>query len=70
MGTKGPVGPALRKETKEWFATHTIQDVREIAEDLENAGEDVGELVDAINELEILVNEDGSRARSKPRAHA
>ncbi|OGS66650.1 MAG: hypothetical protein A3K59_10215 [Euryarchaeota archaeon RBG_19FT_COMBO_69_17] len=60
----------LRKETREWLATHTLEDIRGIAADLENAGEDVGELVDAINELEILVNEDGSRARSKPRAHA
>jgi hypothetical protein len=67
MPKKGPLDPIkMRKETREWLASHTLEDVRGIARDLENAGEDVSELVDAINALEALVQEDGSRSR--PRA--
>jgi hypothetical protein len=65
MGTKGPPGAALRKDTREWFATHTIQDVREIAADLENAGEDVHELLETLDELERYVADTGTRARAK-----
>ncbi len=53
----------MRKETREWLAAHTLEDVRGIARDLENAGEDVSELVDAINELETLVNAGPGRSR-------
>ncbi len=60
---KGPADPfKLRKETREWLQTHTLQDVRGVAKDLENAGEDVSDLVDAINELEALVNQGPTRA--------
>jgi hypothetical protein len=53
---KGPLDPIkMRKETRDWLAAHTLEDVKGIAHDLENAGEDVSELVDAINELEALV---------------
>lgn len=45
----------MRRETCEWLEEHTIHDVRAIAKDLENAGEDVSELVDAINDLEAVV---------------
>ena len=59
---KGPLDPIkMRKETREWLAAHTLEDVRGIARDLENAGEDVSELVGAINELEELVNAGPSR---------
>ncbi len=61
---KGPLSPMkMRKETREWLAVHTLEDVRGIARDLENAGEDVSELVDAINELEALVNTAPGRSR-------
>ncbi len=64
MSKKGPVDPVkMRKETREWLAAHTLEDVRGIARDLENAGEDVSDLVDAINELEDLVNAGPSRSR-------
>ncbi len=53
----------MRKETREWLAEHTLEDVRGIARDLENAGEDVSELVDAINELEALVSTGPGRSR-------
>jgi hypothetical protein len=64
MAKKGPIDPIkLRKETAEWLEAHTLADVRGIARDLENAGEDVSELVDAINELDALVNESTNRMR-------
>ena len=56
----------LRKETREWLATRTIPNVREVARDLENAGEDVHDLMAAIDELESLVR----GARTKPRKRA
>ncbi len=61
---KGPLDPIkMRKETREWLAAHTLEDVRGVARELENAGEDIGELVDAINELEALVNAGPSRSK-------
>ncbi len=64
MPKKGPLDPIkMRQETREWLAAHTLEDVRGIARDLENAGEDVSELVDAINELDALVNESTTRMR-------
>lgn len=62
----GPLG--LRKETQKWFATHTIQDVREIATDLENAGEDVTDLLDALTELERFVTENRSAQGARRKA--
>lgn len=58
MAEAGPkrVGPAkLRKETRDWLANKTIPNVREIARDLENSGEDVKDLLAAIDELEQLL---------------
>ena len=64
MAKKGPIDPIkLRKETRDWLEEHTIKEVRGIARDLENAGEDVRELVDAINELDAVVNESTTRIR-------
>lgn len=58
MAKKGTIDAIkMRKETREWLSEHTLTDVRGIARDLENAGEDVSELVEAINELDALVNE-------------
>lgn len=63
MPKKGPIDPIkMRRETREWLVTHTLEDVRTVARDLENAGEDVSELVDAINELDALVNRDAPRS--------
>ena len=53
----------LRKETRDWLANKTIPNVREIARDLENAGEDVRDLFKAIDELETLLRK-GTPARS------
>ena len=41
----------------EWLSTHTLQDVRELAQELSDQGEDVKELVSAVNELEHLLEE-------------
>jgi len=61
---KGPIDPIkMRKETRDWLADHTLVEVRGIVRDLENAGEDVSELVEAINELDALVNESTSQLR-------
>ncbi len=69
MVSKSTVDPVqLRKDTREWLTTHTIEDVREIATTLENAGEDVTELWKAIDDLEAVVNAEPSGAEH--RAHA
>jgi hypothetical protein len=60
MALRGPgkAAPAkLRKETREWLTKKTIPNVREIARDLENAGEDVRDLIAAIDELETILRE-------------
>lgn len=67
MPKKGPLDPIkMRKETREWLAAHTLEDVRGVARELENAGEDVSELVGAINELEALVNAGPAHGRREP----
>jgi len=50
----------LRKETRDWLTEKTIPTVREIARDLESAGEDVRDLIEAIDELEMILR-DGPR---------
>ena len=50
----------LRKETREWLTEKTIPNVRAIAKHLENAGEDVRDLVAAIDEL-VAILRDGPR---------
>jgi len=62
-----PLAPMeLRKETREWLAHKTIPNVREIARDLENAGEDVRDLVKAIDELEGLVRKGAPTRSARP----
>ena len=64
MPKKGPIDPVkMRKQTRDWLAEHTLVEVRGIVRDLENAGEDVSELVEAINALDALVNESTSELR-------
>lgn len=58
---------ALRKETRDWLASGTVEDVRAIAKDLENAGEDVAALRAALSELEALVNRRPMTARRAAR---
>lgn len=57
MTRKASADPVeIRKQTREWLSAHTIRDARGVARDLENAGEDVSELLEAIDELESLIS--------------
>lgn len=47
----------------EWLKAHTLQDIRDLANDLSNHGEDVTELVEAVNDLEFLLREVELRSR-------
>jgi len=47
---EAPADPAA-----EWLQTHTLQDIRELAQELSDNGEDVADLVQAVNELEQLL---------------
>jgi len=59
--------PALRKQTTEWVTTRTIPSVKAIARDLENAGEDVRDLLAAIDDLERLLR-NGPATKRRPHA--
>jgi hypothetical protein len=41
----------------DWLSHHTLKDIRELARELSSRGEDVTELVGAVNELEALLAE-------------
>lgn len=41
----------------EWLSHHTLKDIRELANELSSQGEDVTDLVWAVNELEALLAE-------------
>lgn len=45
------------ESANDWLNTHTLQDIRELAQELSDSGEDVTELVSAVNELEDLLEE-------------
>ena len=60
----------LRKETREWLTHNTIPNLREIAIDLENTGEDVGDLLEAIDELEALVKAGPGKQATRAKAEA
>jgi len=64
VDTNEDAGPAaMRKETRDWLASHTVEDVRAIAADLENVGEDVTALRASLSELEAIVNRHPMPAR-------
>ena len=44
-----------REPADNWLSTHTLQDIRDLAQELSDRGEDVTELVGAVNELEELL---------------
>ncbi len=45
------------QSASDWLSTHTLQDIRALAHELSDNGEDVTELVTAVNELEELLEE-------------
>ena len=49
----------------EWLRTHTLQDIRNLANELSNSGEDVTELVNAVNDLELLLHEVELRSKAE-----
>ncbi|MEK6838880.1 MAG: hypothetical protein AABY08_03980 [Candidatus Thermoplasmatota archaeon] len=51
----------------EWLKTHTLQDIRNLANELSNSGEDVIELVNPVNDLELLAR---GRVAIEAREHA
>lgn len=51
----------VRKETREWLQNKTIPTLRDIAKDLENAGENVSDLLESIDELEAMVRKESAR---------
>ena len=57
----------LRKETEDWLTKKMIPQVREIAANLENAGEDVNDLLDSIDKLEAILRKAPERAANKSR---
>ena len=44
-----------REPADNWLSTHTLQDIRDLAQELSDRGEDVAELVGVVNELEELL---------------
>jgi len=46
---------SAREPADNWLSTHTLQDIRDLAQELSDRGEDVTELVGAVNELEELL---------------
>src|SRR3989442_7847554 len=63
-GVERPKPTKLRKETREWLTKQTIPNARRIARDLENEGEDVHDLLAAIDELEALLKEGSSQPKA------
>ncbi len=55
----------LRKDARDWLMRKTIPGARQIARDLENAGEDVHDLLAAIDELEALLDEGPAKAAKR-----
>lgn len=52
----------------EWLETHTLDDIRDLAQELSDQGEDVAELVGAVNDLEQLLEETKVRETGRPRS--
>ena len=52
-----PIQESPREPADKWLSTHTLQDIRDLAQELSDRGEDVTDLVGAVNELEELLAE-------------
>ncbi len=69
-GVERPRPTKLRKETRDWLTKQTIPNARRIARDLENEGEDVHDLLAAIDELEALLNPVAANPARPKQPHA
>jgi len=52
-----PIQESPTEPADTWLSTHTLQDIRDLAQELSDRGEDVTDLVGAVNELEELLAE-------------
>ena len=57
MAARTPAHSNPQDLANEWLSHHTLRDIRELAQELSAQGEDVTELVGAVNELEELLAE-------------
>jgi len=57
LATRTPRHSNPQDLASEWLSHHTLKDIRELARELSSRGEDVTELVGAVNELEALLAE-------------
>ncbi len=57
MAARTPAHSNPQDLANEWLSHHTLRDIRELAQELSAQGEDVTELVGAVNELEELLRE-------------
>ena len=57
MAARTPAHSNPKDLANEWLSHHTLKDIRELARELSSRGEDVTELVGAVNELEALLAE-------------
>lgn len=48
--------PRISRDTQEWLEHHTMEDIKELACEMNSEGEDVSELVQAVNRLEALAD--------------
>jgi len=57
LAARTPSHPNPQDLANEWLSHHTLRDIRDLARELSSQGEDVTELVGAVNELEALLRE-------------
>lgn len=57
MAARTPAHSNPHDLANEWLSHHTLKDIRELANELSSQGEDVTDLVGAVNELEALLAE-------------
>jgi hypothetical protein len=57
MAARTPADSNPQDLANDWLSHHTLKDIRDLARELSSRGEDVTELVGAVNELEALLAE-------------
>ncbi len=55
MARRKTAGRESPESENDWLSTHTLEDVRDLARELSAQGEDVSELVEAVNELQEVL---------------
>jgi hypothetical protein len=57
MAARTPAHSNPQDLANDWLSHHTLKDIRDLARELSSRGEDVTDLVGAVNELEALLAE-------------